>query len=62
MGSRSDNLCVNIATKYTSYICIHGAAVANLCCYNTCYVLQLAGSSVEVTFLGKLNEKSHLTM
>ena len=32
MGSRSDNLCVNVATKYTSYICIHGAAVANLCC------------------------------
>ena len=29
MGSRSDNLCVNVATKYTSYICIHGAAVAN---------------------------------
>ena len=41
MGSRSDNLCVNVATKYTSYICIHSAAVANLCsvltlatCYN----------------------------
>ena len=32
MGSRSDNLCVNVATKYTSYICIHGATVANLCC------------------------------
>ena len=32
MGSRSDNLCVNIATKYTSYIYIHGATVANLCC------------------------------
>ena len=32
MGSRSDNLCVNVATKYTSYIYIHGATVANLCC------------------------------
>ena len=32
MGSRSDDLCVNVATKYTSYICMHSAAVANLCC------------------------------
>ena len=39
LGNRSDNLYVNVATKYTSYIYIQSAAVGNCCC-KTLLVIQ----------------------